>query len=67
MPRYLAASTARRKAAVYQQLLVDIADCRNTRPRRKRQCPRVVKVKMSKFPLKNNKREKVLDTKVHLK
>ncbi len=37
---------------ILQQLLTDIAECRNTRPRRLRRCPRVKKIKMTKFPLK---------------
>lgn len=39
---------------LYQQLLDDIASQRLERPRRKRRCPRVVRVKMSKFPLKRS-------------
>lgn len=35
-----------------RQLLSDIADCKLSRSRRKRSCPRVVKIKMTKFPLK---------------
>ena len=37
---------------LYRQLLADIADQCLERPRRKRRYPRVVKVKMSNFPLK---------------
>jgi len=66
MPHYLAAPTPGQKAEVYRQLVVDIAQCYNPRPRRKRQCPRAVKIKMSKFPLKGNKRERVLDPTIHL-
>ena len=38
--------------SLHRQLLRDLAECRLDRPRRERQCPRVVKVKMSNFPVK---------------
>lgn len=46
---------------MYRQLLADIAYCRNPRPRRKRQCPRVVRVKFGRFLLKRpwHKEEKL--------
>jgi len=51
-PRFQAASTDLDSSAIYQQMLRDIAECRNKRPRRPRQNPRVVKRKMSNFELK---------------
>lgn len=66
MPRYLAARSDTEKRAVYCQLITDISECNNDRPRRKRQCPRAVKIKMSKFPLKGTRVERVLDVAVHL-
>jgi hypothetical protein len=66
MPRYLAAPESK-KATIYRQLLDDIAGCQNPRPRRKRQCPRAVKIKMSSYNLKGTARERVLDPTVSLK
>lgn len=50
-PRFEAASR-RRHPQLAQQLLEDIALCRNKRPRRHRWNPRVVKIKMTNFALK---------------
>jgi hypothetical protein len=50
-PRIERASTRHRKLLI-EQLLKDIADCRNKRPRRLRSNPREVKVKMTNFRLK---------------
>lgn len=59
--RIIRETTARYQAApedqrprILDQLLKDIAGLRNTRPRRARQCPRAVKIKMTKFPLKRS-------------
>lgn len=46
------ATFQRQRAQILEQMLKDIAECRNPRPRRSRQYPRVVKRKMSKFKLK---------------
>jgi len=52
-------SEARR---ICRRLLDDIADCKLARSRRKRSCPRVVRIKMTKFKLKRkHHREKSLD------
>lgn len=48
----LEAAPKRKRPALVQRLLQDIAECRNPRPRRHRANPRVVKVKMSNFKLK---------------
>lgn len=48
----LAGAPTERLPRLYRQLLADVAQCRNRRPRRKRQYPRVVRIKMSNFPLK---------------
>lgn len=45
----------RQRNRLYSRLLRDIADCRLDRPRRKRHAPRVVKVKMSNFKLKQKR------------
>ena len=51
---------------LYDQMLKDIADC-SLRPRRPRQYPRVVKIKMSNFLLKRSSHhETKLDNVVHL-
>lgn len=61
-PRFQAATTDRQRSQVVRQMLRDVADCRNLRPRRKRQWPRVVKRKMSNFKLKRKDcTEKQLD------
>lgn len=52
IPRLMAAKTPRHLLHLYQDLLVDIANCRNPRPRRKRKYPRVVKIKAVAFPAK---------------
>lgn len=60
--RYQAASTDEARVQVYRQLFVDIGKCRNKRPRRPRQYPRVVKTKMSKFKCKRKRhKEKPLN------
>lgn len=51
-PQLQTCGSKRKQNVLYQRMLRDIADCRLNRPRRKRQAPRVVKVKMSKFPCK---------------
>jgi len=53
LPRMRSAQPER-LTALYHQLLDDIASQKLQRPRRKRRCPRVVRVKMSKFPLKRS-------------
>jgi len=50
--RFQAAATENLRAQIFRQMLLDIAECRNRRPRRNRQYPRVVKKKMSNFKLK---------------
>lgn len=50
--RIQAAKTERRRIQIYCQMLKDIAECRNRRPRRNRRYPRVVKKKMSNYRLK---------------
>lgn len=52
-PRYQAADEDQRPRIV-DQLHKDIADLQNHRPRRPRQCPRAVRIKMTKFPLKRS-------------
>ncbi|NDD29735.1 MAG: hypothetical protein EB084_15865 [Proteobacteria bacterium] len=52
-PRYQAADEELRPQ-ILVQLYKDIADLRNHRPRRRRQCPRAVRIKMTKFPLKRS-------------
>lgn len=60
-PRFEAASSRRREFLI-RQLLEDIADCRNKRPRRPRWNPREVKIKMSNSPLKRRRgRGKCID------
>jgi hypothetical protein len=60
-PRFEAASP-RRRALLVEQLLQDIADCRNNRPRRPRWNPREVKIKMSNSPRKRRRgRGKIVD------
>lgn len=51
-PRLQAATTEQLCSDIYLQMLKDIAESRNLRPRRPRQNPRVVRRKMSKFKLK---------------
>lgn len=61
-PRFQAARTERQVSQIRRQLLKDIAECRNPRPRRGRQYPRVVKRKMSNFKLKRKDcRQRLLD------
>lgn len=60
-PRFEAASNLHREFLV-RQLLEDIADCRNARPRRPRWNPREVRIKMSNSPLKRRRgRGKIID------
>lgn len=67
--RLIQETTARYQAAdeelrprIIEQLIKDIAERRNRRPRRPRQCPRAVKIKMTKFALKRrHHRERRLD------
>jgi len=60
-PRFEAASP-RRRALLVEQLLQDIADCRNKRPRRPRWNPREVKIKMSNSRRKRQRgRGKIID------
>jgi len=67
-PRLQAAATEELSTAILQQMLKDIAECRNSRPRRPRQNPRVVRRKMSKFKLKRKGcRQKILDIEQDLK
>lgn len=51
VPR-MAAAAAERLPGLYDQLLRDLAGCQIRRPRRHRRYPRVVRVKMSNFKLK---------------
>jgi hypothetical protein len=52
----------RHRAFLIEQLLQDIADCRNKRPRRPRWNPREVKIKMSNSPRKRSRgRGKIVD------
>jgi len=51
-PQLQSTASASKRKALYLRMLHDIADCRLDRPRRKRAAPRVVKVKISKFPVK---------------
>lgn len=50
--RELVGADLRAQRRLTRQLLADIADCKLSRSRRKRSCPRAVKIKMTKFPLK---------------
>jgi len=52
MPRYQAAKNDNQRLTILAQMLKDIAETKNQRPRRKRQYPRVVKKKMSSYKLK---------------
>lgn len=57
------AAGPRHQKKLYKALISDIGECRIDRPRRKRQCPRVVKRKMSSFPKKREgDHAKPLDT-----
>jgi hypothetical protein len=61
-PRLQSATSEELCSDIFQQMLKDIAECRNLRPRRPRQNPRVVRRKMSKFKLKRKGcRQKFLD------
>lgn len=67
-PRFQAARTERQGSQILRQMLKDIAECRNPRPRRNRQCPRVVKRKMSNFKVKRKGcHEKFFDIEKELK
>lgn len=48
IPRF-AGARAEQLPWMYRQLLKDVADCQNPRPKRHRRYPRVVKIKMSNF------------------
>ena len=50
--REFAGADARVQRRLTRQLLADIADCKLSRSRRNRSCPRVVRIKMTKFKLK---------------
>lgn len=52
LPRFEGAESGTDQERLLFQLLEDLAACRNLRPRRNRSYPRVVRVKMSKWPLK---------------
>jgi len=54
IPRFAGARTEQ-LPWFYKQLLDDLADCRNTRPRRPRRYPRVVKIKFGHFLRKRPK------------
>jgi len=54
LPQLQSCQTHRMARTLYLRMLRDIAHCRLKRPRRKRVAPRVVKVKMSKFPRKRS-------------
>jgi len=67
-PRFQAAATEEQRSRIFRQMLEDIAECRNIRPRRPRQNPRVVKRKMSSFKLKRKgDRQKFFDIKRDMK
>lgn len=53
-PAHQQARSPKQKAAVRQRLVNDVADTVNTRPRRPRHYPRVVKIKMSNYGCKNS-------------
>lgn len=58
----------RRRAKLREKLIQQIGECLIDRPRRKRQCPRVVKRKMSNFRLKRpGDRDGPLDTEIRFK
>ena len=50
--RFQSATTPKARSRIRSELIQDLKECRIDRPRRKRQCPRVVKKKMSNFKLK---------------
>lgn len=56
---------SRHRVRLRRELIREISRCLIDRPRRKRQCPRVVKIKMSRFPCKRpHHKEQPLDTSV---
>jgi hypothetical protein len=57
LPRFEGAENDADRHRLLYQLLEDLAACRNPRPRRHRSYPRVVKVKMSKWPLKRDQHQ----------
>lgn len=62
------AGGSRRRAKLRKELIQEIGGCLIDRPRRKRQCPRVVKRKMSNFRLKRpGDRAGPLDTTIRFK
>lgn len=64
--RFQAVTTPKARSRIRRQLIQDLMECRIDRPRRKRQCPRVVKRKMSNFKLKReNDRSSPLDLEVN--
>lgn len=63
--RFQAATSPEERKQLRNELIQDLKECRIDRPRRKRQCPRVVKKKMSNFKLKReNDRSSPLDLEV---
>ncbi|MFA7484277.1 MAG: hypothetical protein WC314_27530, partial [Vulcanimicrobiota bacterium] len=62
------AGGSRRRARLREKLIQEIGGCLIDRPRRKRQCPRVVKRKMSNFRLKRpGDRARPLDAEIRFK
>ncbi|MBI4566624.1 MAG: IS4 family transposase [Planctomycetes bacterium] len=59
LPRMKGAPTCR-LPTLYEQLLLDIAEAELDRPRRPRQYPRVVRVKMSNFKLKRPQHKQIV-------
>jgi hypothetical protein len=66
MPRLQSCSVSVRQR-LRRQMISDIADCLNDRPRRKRWYPRVVKQKVGAFPLKRGHRSVRRDYKAELR
>ncbi len=65
LSRFQATTTPKARSRIRGELIQDLMECRIDRPRRKRQCPRVVKRKMSTFKLKReNDRSLPLDLEV---
>ena len=56
---------SRYRASLRRELIQELSSCLIARPRRKRQCPRVIKIKMSRFLCKReHHKEQPLDTDV---